>query len=380
MPKLNITERSSSIELLKILAIFLIVVQHVTQTLGSVNNHVSFQDYVIPLGTATSDIQVIILMLMRQAGMLGNAIFFTCSAWFLIGKKADATSKAFSLLCSVWTVSMIFLLTYLVVAPSCLTTKEIIKQIFPTCFANNWYMTCYIIFLFIYPWINKFIDVIDQRQLLRMVIFSSSLWIVLDYLKGDMFFPSMVILWVSIYFLMSYLKLYCVSIMKNIKIGTGLLIVGITGYIAQVVVTNYVGLYFIGALAGKVLRWNSNCSPFYIMIAIGAIIVATQIEFKKHIINYVSSLTMFIYLIHENYLFRTYTRPTIWQYLYEYYGYEYVVLLDMGYVIVLFLTSVIVSAVYKETIQKIVIVISNGLYTNVSCLYRRFEESILKIN
>lgn len=76
----NLTGRQTSFELLKIIAIFLIVVGHVTQTLGEENFDVSFRDYVIPLGNATTDIQVLILMLMRQAGILGNTIFFTCSA------------------------------------------------------------------------------------------------------------------------------------------------------------------------------------------------------------------------------------------------------------------------------------------------------------
>lgn len=48
--------RQTSFELLKIIAVFLIVVGHVTQTLGEENFDVSFRDYVIPLGNATTDI------------------------------------------------------------------------------------------------------------------------------------------------------------------------------------------------------------------------------------------------------------------------------------------------------------------------------------
>lgn len=162
---------------------------------------------------------------MRQAGALGN-------------------KKAFSLCSTVWGASILILCLYLFIYPSCLTTKDIIKQIFPTCFANNWYMTCYIIFLFIYPWLNKLIAITDQKQLLlRITLFSSSLWIIADYVKKDWFFSSNLILWVTIYFLISYLKLYCIRTMSNIKVGFTLWIIGIAGYILQVVVTNYVGLY-----------------------------------------------------------------------------------------------------------------------------------------
>ena len=73
------------------------MISHVTQTLGDQNTFVDYQDYLIPYGTATRDVQVILLMLLRQAGLLANTIFFVCSAWFLIGKSGKVYKKAFSL-------------------------------------------------------------------------------------------------------------------------------------------------------------------------------------------------------------------------------------------------------------------------------------------
>ncbi len=358
----------------------MIVVSHVTQTLGQENTDISYQDYVILLGNATTDIQVIILTLLRQAGALGNTIFFTCSAWFLVGKTGSARKKAFSLLSTVWCISILILGLYLFFYPSCLTAKDLIKQIFPTCFANNWYMTCYMIFLFVYPWLNKLIALTDQKQLLGITVFSSSLWIVGDYFKGDMFFTSALVLWVTIYFLIAYLKLYCRQVMANTKVGLMLLFVGILGYIAQVVVTNYVGLYLISAFSDKVLRWNHNCCPFFLMISIGSMIIALQATYRIRIINYISGLSMFVYLIHENYLFRRYTRPAIWQYLYLNYGYAHVVMMDIAFAVVLFLLSLVVSAVYKETLQRLVTKISNKLFSMLTILYGRVERMILKIS
>lgn len=74
----NLTDRRSGVELLKIIAIFLIVISHVTQSL----ENESLQSGIIHLGQATTDIQILILTLLRQAGALGNNIFFISSAWF----------------------------------------------------------------------------------------------------------------------------------------------------------------------------------------------------------------------------------------------------------------------------------------------------------
>ena len=96
-------------------------------------------------------------MLFRQSGALGNTIFFVCSAWFLIDKDRYARKKAFLLGINVWIISILFLIIYLC-GDFNLRIKDFIYEIFPNTFSSNWYITCYIIFLFIYPWLNKLIN------------------------------------------------------------------------------------------------------------------------------------------------------------------------------------------------------------------------------
>lgn len=115
------------------------------------------------------------------------------------------------------------------------------------------------------------------------------------------------------------------------------------------------------------------------MIAVGSLIIAMKAKYKVRAVNYISGLSMFIYLIHENYLFRQYTRPAIWQYLYINYGYSHVVLLNLVFSLVLFLLAAVISTIYKETLQRLVIMISDKLYAIIGKLYSRIEGSIVKI-
>lgn len=379
MSQPKLADRLSGVELLKIIGIFLIVVNHVTQTLGEYNSFVDYQDYIFHFGSATSDLQVLIITLLRQTGAVGNNIFFICSAWFLLDLKGTERKRAFFLLSTVWAVSVFMLSLYWFIDPSCMTKDDIIMQFFPTCFANNWYMTCYILFLFIYPWLNKLIEGLEQRQLLRIVLFSSLLWIVVQYFQSGWFYATYLTCWISIYFLMAYLKIYCRRLMTSAWFGLALFIIGTAGAIGQVVITNYVGLHF-GIYADWILRWNSNSCPFYIMLAIGALILALQSTFRNRLVNYLSGLSMFVYLFHENFLFRTYTRPAIWHYLYVTYGYEHVLGLDLCFAAALFLASVVVSCVYKETVQRLVTVISDRIYLLISKIYGGVEKVILKIH
>ena len=75
--------RDSGIELLKILAIFLIVISHVAQTLTSENPYITYNGYIVDISHATTNIQHLILVCFRTFGPLGNSIFFVCSTWFL---------------------------------------------------------------------------------------------------------------------------------------------------------------------------------------------------------------------------------------------------------------------------------------------------------
>ena len=108
-------------------------------------------------------------------------------------------------------------------------------------------------------------------------------------------------------------------------------------------------------------------------------IIALQATYKIRVINYVSGLSMFVYLIHENILFRTYTRSAIWQYLYKNYGYSHVVILDLVFSILLFIVAVIVSAIYKETVQRLVMCASNRLYSIIMRIYKYIECLVLII-
>ena len=102
--------RESGIELLKILAMFFIVVSHVIQTISNPTIAYENTDYIINLSNATSNVQLFALSVAQSFGVLGNIIFIVCSSWFLCDKTKNNKQKFLCLLFEVWTFSIIFLL------------------------------------------------------------------------------------------------------------------------------------------------------------------------------------------------------------------------------------------------------------------------------
>ncbi len=131
-------ERNSRIEVLKIVAIILIVLSHVVQTLGSNGNaFVPFAGYGIDLNAATPDLRYLIIAMLRYSGSLGNTIFFICSAWFLLDSRAANKKKIYTMIADIWVVSFVILIIVFTLRKGNLNGSLILKNLLPNTFGNN---------------------------------------------------------------------------------------------------------------------------------------------------------------------------------------------------------------------------------------------------
>lgn len=357
--------------MLKIIAIFMIVISHVTQSLCTGNiNYTS--DYVIGISQANMSTNQIILVLFYHMGAQGNLIFFTCSAWFLLKSKKVDLKKIFAMLVDVWVISVISLIVIGVIGGYNIKFKEIIESLLPSTFSNNWYITFYILFYSIHMWLNWIIEKLTQKQLLGSCLVMIVLYLGVNYVQGgSLFFSSSLITFVVIYFVVAYIQLYmtnfCQSVWKNVVI----FLIGIFSMCMLTLLTNYLGLH-ISFFADKVTHWGGNQSPFLLMIAVSLFNLFNKMNFRSNFINQLSGLSLLIYVLHENILFRTYVRPQIWMYIYYNFGYENVIWWDLLYAGVLFILSAFVAMIYKTLVQgwlhKIAAILSDKIVRLCSAL------------
>lgn len=369
--------RYSGIELLKIFAIFVIVISHVVQTLTSENLDISYQDHVLDITKATTNFQYIVLLIFQHFGGWGNSLFFICSAWFLLKATAYKKKKWFFMLVEIWTVSIIILIVTYAILHGGISAKIIIQSIFPTLFGNNWYVTCYLLFYPISPILNRVIDGMSKRQLLRSASALALLYIFLDFIKGDWFFPSTLILWVTIYFVMAYLQKYLMFFADSIKNNVVFALANAVCFVGLILLTEVGGLH-IAFLSEKMMHWWNNCNPFIIFMSIAMFNIARNVHFKNRFINYISSLSLLIYVIHDNLIIRTYFRPAMWNYVYTNYGYNNLIGWVFILVVITFLFGIIAAALYSVTIQEFVKKISNRLYESLKKKYLSMENRILE--
>lgn len=374
-----ISRRNSSIELLKIVGIILIVISHVVQTLHSNNDYVIENDYILDISTATTNIQQLILTILRYSGSLGNSIFLICSAWFLLDNDKVDKKKILHMLMNVWVISITILIAVYIIRGGNLQIKLIIIQILPTTFENNWYITCYLLFYPLHPFLNRLIKSMEQKILLKSTLVLLFLYVGVNYILSGRFFSSQIILWITLYFAIAYMKFYLADLSNNVKFNILTFGIGFVGNIGIVCLTNFLGLRF-EIFSDELLRWNSNCSPLLLLMAFSMFNIARGVRFENNIVNYISRLSLLIYIFHENLLLRTFYRPQLWNYVYKQFGYEDILIWTLILVVLVFSFGLITSIIYRNTMEKIVTIVCDWLYPILQKFYIKIERNIMKFH
>lgn len=155
--------RDSGVELLKIITVILIVISHVVLTLTTENEYIPYNNYLLDCTHATTSGTILLLAGMRHFGALGNWIFFVASAWFLLDSTKASGKKMMGMLLDIWVISVLFLGITLLIRGE-VGGKLFLFSLFPTTFENNWYLTCYLLFYPIHPYLNRLISAMTAKR------------------------------------------------------------------------------------------------------------------------------------------------------------------------------------------------------------------------
>ena len=201
------------------------------------------------------------------------------------------------------------------------------------------------------------------------------LYIILNSYAAQFFFTSNLIQWISLYFILGYIKLYKRDFSNNLRLNIYLALFGILFNIIMVLIKNYVSLQ-TGYLSDELIFCNRN-NVFLLITCFALFNIAQKKEFHNLIINRISSMMLFIYIVHENIIFREYFRPLYWQYLYSEYGYSCLLVWLFIMVIGLFLISYAISELYKVLFSAFISKISEKVYLTLALCYNKIEKSLM---
>lgn len=335
--------RLSGVELLKIIAIFIICLAHAVQTSSQ------FVDY------TNLNFETMVFKIFIYFGQIGNILFIICSSWFLFNGKGTNKSKAIKILLDSMFISIIIMVIFIIIGQK-FTIYEIVRQVLPDIFGNMWFIPIYVVFYLIHPLLNKLINLMNKTQHFVCCLIMFCFFALLDICFGWSFIVNRLLSFIIVFFIVAYMKRYHGDFYKKRKLNLILFLILFSIFVVVVLLKSTC------IVSGLVI--DSWCLAITLPALLFLFNVFYSLPIKSRTINYLSSCSLFVYCIHENMLLRNILRPQYYDYVLSISPDMYfwwTMLCGVGMFVGAYLISLLYSVTLSKLTNKISLVFSNIL-------------------
>lgn len=282
----SLKPRNSRIELLRIVAMFLIVLSHACV-------HGGFSLEYVHVGTNRLFLQC------SPLGNLGVDIFVIISGYFLCRKKSPY-HKLSKLLPQVWFYSIGIYLVCRFCFGISYAPRDLVRVFLPGVFSEYWFFTVYTTLLFLIPALNIFLNAASRVQLRKFLLWMTVLWVLLPALTGEKWCSTELTQFILLYLLGAYMRRFPDNRFHNRSVQVGITAVcGLLLLLSNPVLDLFVPRF--PWLSGHGTDFFSRNSPLVLGCALGLFSLAVYSRpFVSPLINAVAGCSFGIYLIHDN--------------------------------------------------------------------------------
>ncbi len=289
--------RKSNFELLRIIAMIMIVFHHF-----AIFSESKFDINLITLNRLWNQF-------IRMGGKIGVNIFVLISGYFLINSSKFKISKVLKLWGQVFFYSITIYAIFVLFGWQKFNVVELIKAILPISFEGWWFASAYFVLYLFSPFINLFLKQLDKQNYKKMLILMTICWCLIPTFITVTFESNSLIWFFYLYSLAGYIRLYEEDFsFKNKDCFWMSLIVVIVTFVSVI-------SFDLGGL--KIKFFAENAVYFYNMQRLPMLLISvflfigfknTEIKYHKKI-NFISIATFGVYLIHEN----GFIREPLWE-------------------------------------------------------------------
>lgn len=274
--------RESNIELLRIVAMFLVVLSHFyVHGRWPIVETISFNNVAIYA---------------LDVGEIGVTAFVLISGYFLIEQSFDLT-KLVKLVLQMWFYGIGLLVFAYMFDTRVITSKYFWGSILPF-YSLNWFAKAYLLLYLLFPVLNRFVKYYNQRKLEAFILVFGFVWTVLPacwlYEYGNQRVTLM-----FIYCIGAYFCIYGCKLLENIKRAFVLSLVSYLTILGTVILLWEARLqnpFFIGKQA-SFLALNS---VLVLLCGIGLFFIFKTIRLESTNVNRIAKTMFGVYLIHDN--------------------------------------------------------------------------------
>lgn len=304
-------KRKSNLELLRILSMLLIIMHHFAFH-GTYKHDIFMGNYFK---------SEVIINSMQSLGKLGVNLFIFISAYFLVDKKFKFSRIISVTLLTLFYSTLIYVIILIIGVPISVNINLLTSILpFPG-ITTYWFVCSYVLMILLMPYMNLIIQSVSKKKLKLLLVILSIFWIIIPQLNS--YFPGKVglrmeslgvsegIIFIYVYFLAGYIKLYPNKVTKNFKLNLIFSVI--------LLVALFLSIYLPMRLSfsnENIYQFTLNMVPsnsiIIILLTISVFCSFLNLDIGSiKSINYISSSTFSVYLIHDNAIIR----PLLWNYI-----------------------------------------------------------------
>lgn len=288
--------RQSNLELLRIIAMVMIVAYHF-----SIHGRYTF---------STTEITVnrLWIQLLRIGGKIGVNIFVLISGYFLVENRKLKISRVSKIWLQLFTYSIVIFLIVVLCSVAKISLKGIIRHLLPVTFSCWWFASVYFVLYLFHPFLNKLLLSLDKKAYQRFLALALFCWSVIPTITSTRFESNNLVWFMLVYAVAGYIKLHVdVSKFKNLKFIVGTIIFIFVSSLS-ILVFDVIGKKIPNVGRHAYYLFGMQMLPgFIISVLIFVIFININIKYSK-IINTIASATFGVYLIHDEH----YIRSILW--------------------------------------------------------------------
>lgn len=304
-------QRNSKFELMRIVCILMVIAYHYV-------DHGSGNDWAML--RAPFSVNQIVAVIMGSWGQIGVFGFIIISCYFLTEKKSFHSIKILQLILQAFLYSGIYgIIGFFVIRE--LGLKELILEMITPLYNQYWFITAYIVFYLISPFLKTMVDELSDH-ILKVLCFILTIMVPCysffwTNIGGDL------AIFVYIFLLMSYLKRIKYHFFYKYSgrgfVGIILIVIGFS------LTINFAGTYWDNSkIINQSFRFAASKNLFMLLAALFMFYFFLRLKVPySRVINKLASASLGIYILHENMLLKEGERALLWDGILKvYYWYE----------------------------------------------------------
>lgn len=295
-------DRNSSIELLRILTMFTIVMHHYAY-------HGTFYWQTFNPQTVGA---LRVNAFLQYFGKTGVAIFVMIGAYFLCEKKFNFY-RPINLLLTMMFYSFLIYIVLRIFYPQAIWMHGWINMLLPFPLPSGyWFVYSYLLMLGAMPFLNIIISHLKSRQLLLLICLMTITWSFLVIgiwlfsnkpdTEPDSFGYSYGTYFWLLYLVAAYLRKYSGKHLNSARF------IGISALLSMILLALFTLLIHSQHTSNGVLDFCDLNSPFVLLTSVFTFSFFKNLHFHSPIINYLAGSMFGVYLIHED----SFIRPLVW--------------------------------------------------------------------